>query len=196
MLPEALQVIKRVTDTFNTLGIDYFVGGSVASSLHGIFRATQDIDFISTVREEHIPRLVAALQDDFYVDGDMMLEVVREHSSFNVIHLPTMIKVDVFIAPPSSWREQEWSRRRLEDVGMADETTPIFVASAEDMILQKLLWYRMTGEQSDRQWGDVQGMLKVQGDALDFGYLHRWADEIGVADLLSRALDDAGLAGR
>ncbi len=64
----------------------------------------------------------------------------------------------------------------------------VSVASAEDTLLAKLEWYRMGGEVSERQWRDVLGALKVQAGALDLEYLHRWASELGVDDLLERAL--------
>jgi hypothetical protein len=194
-LPESLQVIETLVERLDNLGISYCVGGSIASSIHGIFRATNDADIVIDLSEGQIEALVEALQDDFYVDGDMIRQGLQDNLSFNVIHLPTMFKVDLFPAKRTPFAESEWSRRRQEEIRTDTDALRIFVASPEDMILQKLLWYRLTGERSDRQWGDVQGMLKVQGDALDFAYLRHWAGEIEVADLLGQALADAGVGG-
>lgn len=194
MLPEPLLVLQRLTQTFDALNIAYFVGGSVASSLHGIFRATQDIDFVADIREEQVDAFVVALEDEFYVDGDMIREAIQTRSSFNVIHLPTMVKADVFLSPVSPWAKEQWARRRQERIGQDEDAETVYLASAEDMILQKLNWYRLGGGISDRQWGDVQGMLKVQGKALEFEYLWHWAEELGLSDLLDRALGDAGLS--
>jgi hypothetical protein len=91
-----------------------------------------------------------------------------------------MVKADIFVSAMTPWREQEWLRRRLERIGSEDKFREVYFASPEDMVLQKLLWYRETGGRSERQWGDVQGILKVQADALDRVYMRPWSEEIGV----------------
>ena len=104
-----------------------------------------------------------------------------------------MIKADLFFPQPTPFRKSEWQRRQLEQIRPEGEMRSVYIASAEDMILQKLEWYRLTGGRSDRQWGDVQGMLKVQGDRLDFAYLAHWAHELDLSGLLATAFEDAGL---
>ena len=104
-----------------------------------------------------------------------------------------MVKADLFPRKQTPFGRAEWSRRRLEQIRADGQAGAVYVASAEDMILQKLEWYRLTGQRSDRQWGDVEGMLKVQGRALDFPYLRRWGGELDLNDLLNQALADAGL---
>lgn len=192
MLPETLIVIDTLVSRLDALGIGYFVGGSVASSMHGIYRATNDADIVVDLPENRVDDLVAALQDDFYVDADMIRDALKHNHSFNVIHLPTMVKADLFPPKRTAFGDSEWQRRRRENI-RDTEMQAVYVASAEDMILQKLSWYRLTGERSDRQWGDVQGMLKVQGTALDFAYLAHWAAELALTDLLQTSLIDAGL---
>jgi hypothetical protein len=194
MLSESDVVVQKLAEAFEELGIDYMVGGSVASSIHGIPRFTQDVDMIARFGEEpKIEALARRLEDEFYVDVDLIRDAIANHSSFNVIYLLTMTKADVFVPEETAWKQSEWKRRRREPVGSEGEASPVFVASAEDMVLQKLLWYRMTGERSDRQWGDVQGILKVQGEALDFSYLRHWVVELEIADLLVQAFEDAGV---
>ena len=193
MLPETLIVIDTLVNRLDALGIGYFIGGSVASSMHGIYRATNDADIVVDLPENKVDDFVAALQDDFYVDADMIRDALQHNHSFNVIHLPTMVKADLFPPKRTAFGDSEWLRRRRENI-RDTEMQAVYVASAEDMILQKLNWYRLTGERSDRQWGDVQGMLKVQGTALDFAYLAHWSVELDVADLLEIALSDAGQA--
>ena len=160
--------------------------------MHGIYRATNDADIVVDLSENRVEDLVAALQEDFYVDADMIRDALRHSHSFNVIHLPTMVKADLFPPKRTAFGASEWTRRRQERI-RDNEMQAVYVASAEDMILQKLSWYRLTGERSDRQWGDVQGMLKVQGTSLDFVYLAHWAADLAVSDLLQTALEDAGL---
>ena len=112
--------------------------------------------------------------------------------AFNVIHLDSMLKVDVFAARADPFHLMQMRRRVLQATG-PDGQTSIYVASPEDTILAKLQWYRDGGGVSDRQWNDVLGVLKVQGPALDRAYLREWGSQLGLTDLLQRAMDAAGL---
>lgn len=193
MLPEPLQVVKRLIETFDALGIAYLVGGSVASSAVGVERATQDVDFVVALSHEQVPTLVRALTDDFYADADLLIAAIQYRSSANVIHLPTMVKADLFILPDTPFAHSQMLRRlRLPLLGK--EEPLVCVTGPEDMILQKLLWYRLTGERSEKQWGDVQGIFRIQGKALDQDYLTHWARELQLTDLLLKAREDAGMA--
>lgn len=185
---DLIQILARA---FDAAGITYWVGGSMASTIHGFARLTQDVDIVADMGEDQVEAFVAELAGRFYADPDMMREAIRTRSSFNIIYLATMMKADIFIMPDTDWARSERARRQRARVGQSAEA--VYVASAEDMILQKLESYRLTGERSDRQWGDVQGMLKVQGKALDFDYLRRWAGELGLNQLLDHAFDDAGI---
>ncbi len=142
---------------------------------------------------EHVPSLVSYLQTDYYVDADTIKDAIEHKSSFSVIHLETMLKVDVFILKSRLFDQEAFRRPQRRQI--LGDTRFFNVTSPEDVILNKLKWYRMGGEVSDRQWGDVLGVLKVQDTNLDLAYLRSWAAELNVADLLVRALDDAGLAG-
>ena len=192
MQKNAIQIALELTQTFDSIGIAYMIGGSIASSVHGVFRYTNDADIVADIRAEHIAPLVAALERDYYVDGDMIRDAVQEAGSFNVIYLDGMIKADIFIKQKSAWVDMEWSRRRMEKLG-PEEAPSAYVASPEDMILQKLRWFRMGGGVSDRQWGDITGMLKVQQPTLDYAYLKHWAAHLELTDLLAQAYDDSGI---
>ncbi len=188
---QVLAAITPVIEVFDQLGVLYHIGGSVASSIYGILRATIDADLIADLRLEHVRPLVTQLQTDYYIDEDMIRDAIRRRSSFNVIHLDTMLKVDVYIPKFRSF-DQEELRRAQQEVLL--EGTRLFnVASPEGTILNKLEWYRMGGEVSDRQWNDILGVLKVQGMHLDMDYLKKWSANLKVTDLLERALVDAGL---
>ena len=190
MLPEPLQVAAILVEIFDRLELQYLVGGSVASSILGVERATQDIDFVVDLAEKDIERLVAALGEDFYADADLLREAVRTVSSANVIHLPTMIKADLFVLSNLPFARAQMVRRiRLPMLG--SDQPLVCVASAEDMVLQKLLWYRMTGERSEKQWSDVQGILRIQAKSLDLDYLTEWADALELTDLLAAVQADA-----
>ena len=188
---QILAAITPVIEALEELGVPYHIGGSVASSIYGILRATIDADLIADLRLEHIRPLVIRLQTNYYIDEDMIRDAIRRRSSFNVIHLDTMLKVDVYIPKSRSFDQEEL--RRVQQEVLLEGTRPFNVASPEGTILNKLEWYRMGGEVSDRQWNDILGVLKVQGTHLDMAYLQRWAANLKVTDLLERALVDAGL---
>src|SRR5262249_16506800 len=135
--------------------------------------------------------LVEALQDEFYIDTSMIREAVQHRTSFNVIHLETMYKVDVFVQPAHAWAKLELTRRRLERVGAEPDSITLHFCSPQDIILHKLDWYRQGDGISDRQWEDVLGVLKVQEGQLDAGYLRHWANELRLTDLLEGAVRDA-----
>ena len=189
--PDILVAITPLVEVLEELGVTYHIGGSVASSIYGLPRLTIDVDIIVDLRLEHVRPLVIRLQTEYYIDEDMIWDAIRRRSSFNVIHLETMLKVDVYI-PKSRPFDQEELRRVQQEV-LLEGTRPLNVASPEGTILNKLEWYRMGGEVSDRQWNDILGVLKVQGTHLDMSYLQRWAANLKVTDLLERALIDAGL---
>jgi hypothetical protein len=190
MLTEPLEVTLRVVRVLETLGVDYLVGGSLASSLHGIPRATQDVDIVARLRARHVDDFVSHLGDGFYVDADMIRDAIRRLSSFNIVDMATMMKVDVFVAGRDALQRAEMERRESYSL---DEHTSLWLASAEDIVLQKLDWYEKGSRISERQWNDALGVLKVRGSSMDVSYLRKWAHEIGLEELLDRLLADAGM---
>lgn len=188
--PEAVWVALHVIDVLDELRIAYHVGGSFASAIHGIPRQTQDIDLVVALEVAAIPGLIDRLQNAFYVDAGAAREAIRQQGSFNLIHHQSGMKVDLFVLGDGPFDAAEFDRHRAEVVQTNPERR-VFVKSPEDTILRKLQWYRLGGEVSDRQWSDVLGIVRVQGERLDRAYLQRWAGQIGVADLLARALEPA-----
>jgi len=187
---EATRITLLVTQTLEQIGISYAVGGSLASSLHGVMRSTLDVDIVADMRLEHIPLLVAALSKEFYADDEMMRDAIEHHSSFNLIHYETAFKVDIFIRKLRDFDTMQLERRRTSVIA-TDPEQSVYVTSPEDTILAKLEWYRMGGEVSDRQWRDVLGVLKTRANELDLVYLRKWAGELNVSDLLERALRES-----
>lgn len=190
---EPLQVTLIVTQTLERLGIPYFLGGSLASALHGEPRSTLDADIVADLQMEHVEPLVNALAPDMYIDARAVPEAIRARSSFNLIHYATMFKVDVFVRKRRLFDDAQFARR-AEQIVLRDPDRRAQVASPEDSILAKLEWYRMGGAASERQWRDILGMLQAQGERLDRSYMERMAGELAVSDLLSRAWAEAGLA--
>jgi hypothetical protein len=184
--------MKPVAEAFEQLGIRYAVVGSVAGLTHGFSRLTMDVDVVAFFPESQAVEFAQLLEDRYYVDEIMIRDAIRHHHSFNILHNETGLKIDIFIPEAAGWNLEVTERREPETM---DDTPPAFwVQSAEDLVLSKLRWFRATNETSDRQWNDVLGVLKMQCFDIDIDYMQKWAPEIGVADLLERALDESGLA--
>jgi len=182
-LGPVLQVLRE-------LGVRHYVGGSIASSFHGVARASVDADVVADLLKEHAERLVGSLQRAYYVPETRVRDAVARRSSFNLIHLETMLKVDVFVSKARAFDRRALDRSRVETVDAAGGLS-LPLASAEDTVLAKLEWYRRGGEVSERQWSDVLGVLRVSQAALDRDYLLAGARELAVDDLLDHALKEA-----
>jgi len=189
MWADALRVVGRITEVLESLGVRYVVGGSLASSMYGVPRATQDVDLAADLDAEHLEPLLAALAGEFYVSPEAAADAIRTRTSFNVIHLATMFKADIFVADASPWAAMQLQRGREE----VFESTRVRFASPEDVVLHKLGWFRLGNEISDRQWSDVLGVLRTQAGQLDEAYIDRWAEALGVRELLERARREAPL---
>lgn len=187
MLAEPILVTLKVITAFNRLGILYLIGGSLASAVHGMVRATMDADLVADIQPQQVLPLVASLESEFYIDADMMQDAIQHNSSFNLIHLETMFKVDVFLLKQRAFDLNQMQRRISQPVGDAPEERAYF-STAEDIILAKLEWFRAGGETSERQWRDILGVLDLQSDRLDFEYLRKWAAQLDLQSLLQRAI--------
>jgi hypothetical protein len=187
MQNEPVEVTIQVTDVFEKLSVPYLIGGSLASALYGMVRTTQDADIVAEMRPEHLQPFVTALQDEFFIDDEMIAAAIQRNSSFNIIHRETMFKVDVFIPHPRPFLQSQLARAQRQTFTFETEVSAKF-ASPEDTILAKLEWYRLGGEISERQWRDILGVLKTRAGVLDLSYLRKWAGELKLSDLLERAL--------
>lgn len=183
--------ITPVVEALERLGVSYHIGGSVASSIYGLPRLTIDADIVADIQQRHVMPLVRLLEGAYYIDADMIKDAIRHRASFNIIHHDTIIKIDIFIPKLRPFDQEELLRVWLQDIEGSEH--PFYLASPEGTILNKLEWYRMGGEISDRQWNDILGVLKVRGETLDIAYLRKWAAALKVTDLLERAFEDAGL---
>ncbi len=189
MLPEPIAATIAVTGTLEKLGVRYFIGGSLASTVHGMVRTTQDSDIVAELLSGQVDTFIRALEGEFYVDEESIASAVAEHTSFNIIHRESMFKVDVFIPSLRPFVKEQLSRAQKQVFSITPRAEAL-VATAEDTLLAKLEWFRIGSEASERQWRDVLGILKIQSGNLDLDYLHHWAKQLNVIDLLERALTE------
>jgi hypothetical protein len=188
-MPSPAEAFERLLGVFDRLEIPYEVGGSVASSAYGIPRTTMDLDLVADLKPVQVDELAALLAPDFYADADTMREAIKRGRSFNLIHLASAYKFDVFPLRKDAYSQTEFGRRQhIEIRALGPEPIECAVASPEDTILRKLEWYRAGRETSERQWNDLRGVLKISGSRLDLAYMREWAPVLKVSDLLERLL--------
>jgi hypothetical protein len=188
---DLLMALAPVVKVLQDIGVRYFVGGSLASSAHGMARASLDVDLIAELDGRHAPVLAERLHEAYYLDASRIETAIRLRRSFNLIHLATMFKIDVFVAKGRPFDAMALQRATPETLGDEPEAPVVPMATAEDIVLAKLEWFEAGGRTSERQWTDVVGVLKLRQSNLDPAYLRRWAAALGVDALLEQALAEA-----
>lgn len=147
-----------------------------------------DADLVVDLDSSHLARFIEGLGQSYYVSEDAASEAIRTTGMFNLIHLGSGYKIDIHLAGEDPYEQTKLARARLISLASGES---LRVATAEDLILSKLRWYRLGGGVSQRQWKDVLGILVFQPE-LDRAYLRRWSENLGISDLLLRALEESG----
>lgn len=192
-LNDSLEFFAPLAAIFDELGIEYRLGGSVASSVYGMPRGTNDVDVEAAIGPQHVEELVRLLEDEWIITPEMVRDAMHRRASFNLIPYDGIAKIDVFFSKGRAF-DLSAAQRRQRNVVLEDGTvSPFWYDSPEDTILRKLEWYRIGGETSNPKWLDVLAILKAQTFDIDLDYLEKWARELKVSDLLNRALDQSGL---
>ena len=190
-MDESLLVTLRIAEVLDDLEVRWFLGGSLASSIHGIPRATLDADIVADLRAPLVSAFLKALGKDWYMEEESVRNAIRNRSCFNLIHLGSAMKVDIFVPKLRRFEGGQFSRALRIPIAEGS-TIKIPVCSAEDIVLAKLEWYRAGGELSDRQWGDILSVLRVNAKNLDLEGMRERAIELAVSDLLASALTQVG----
>ena len=191
---ELVRALIPVIEALEDLGVPHYISGSVASSAHGLPRSTQDVDLVAALGAAHVDAFAGELESDYYIDADVVRDAIARRSSFNAIHLETMIKLDVFTLQEREFAAEALQRAQPTRVRLERGAPPMRVSTPEDIVLHKLDWYEKGHRISERQWLDVSGVIKIQGASLDLIYLRKWSGELGLADLLEEALREAGVS--
>ena len=180
---DPLLVLRDIAEVMETVQIPYCLGGSFASGVRGEWRQTNDIDIVCLIAAEQVSALVASASQKFFVDEISARSAINAGISFNLIHIEACPKVDLF-TKRDPFQESQLARATKESFPSIEEGIP--VATAEDVILAKLRWYQMGGEQSERQWRDIKTVMSLNQATLDGDYLQRWAETLKIEDLLQR----------
>ena len=179
------------------LGLRWFVAGSVASSIHGLARFTNDVDLLVDLDERAVDVLAELVGKSFYMDASEAKRAIRLGRAFNLIHLASAGKIDIFPLGQDEFSRSELARSVEADWAVpgavpGESATRLVVASPEDTVLSKLRWYKLGGQTSDRQWGDILGVAtRIE---LEWQYIRDWAPRLGVAELVDRLAAEVSAA--
>lgn len=176
---EQYELLRHLARCFESLGVRYFVTGSMASMAYGEPRLTIDIDVVADIKDEHIQGLKEHFPEgEFYLSEDAVKEAIRGRLQFNIIHPAAGLKIDVIIPRMDAFDESRF--QRIKRFNVTADTEANF-SSPEDVIIKKLEFYRAGG--SEKHLRDITGILKVSGDEVDYGYVLRWAKRLGLQDI-------------
>jgi hypothetical protein len=176
---ELYDLLAHVVGAFERLGIPYLVTGSVAAMAYGEPRLTNDLDIVAAIQETHIPGLLAAFPADaYYLSEEAVREAIRRQGQFNIIHPASGLKVDVMIRQDTPFDRSRFARARV--LRHTESETAAF-ASAEDVIIKKMEYYREGG--SEKHLRDIAGMLKISAGEIDESYITEWADRLGLCPI-------------
>jgi len=176
---ELYDLVKYLVNSFESLGIKYFITGSVASVYYGEPRFTNDIDVVAEIEESQISGLLKFFpEQEFYVNEETVRDAIRNKKLFNIIHPASGLKVDVIIRKENAFDNNRFLRiKRISPI----EGTLVNISSPEDVIIMKMKYFK-EGE-SEKHIRDITSMLKISGDSIDRGYVEKWAEKLNLRDI-------------
>jgi hypothetical protein len=190
--PDIQEALLPIIDVAEDLNIPTLLVGSVASSIYGFPRSVQDVDISVDFHQEHIAFLFEHLAHSYIFDPSSITQALQQHTSFSLLHVSRLVKIDVI--PPSTIFERTLLKRGQAHM-LIETRAPLLIVSAEDITLLNLIQYQAQGNNADDRWNDILGILKIQALTLNLTYLDQQAKTMGVDELLSQALIDAGIHG-
>ncbi|MEB3343186.1 hypothetical protein [Okeania sp.] len=193
MIISEIDLAINIGKILDDLYIPYYLSGGLASSFWGERRQTEDVDMAVILEPEKVPQLIAALSTEFYVSDIAIDDAMSGRTNtFNIIHLASVIKADIYsIQQSNNFDFSAISRRQQVELFSTNQF--IYIATPEDIVLQKLKWYKIADDYSQKQWRDVLGILKARQQILDFDYLKLWSNYLQLTPELEKAFDETNL---
>ena len=183
------EFLRRITAALELHEVPYMLTGSLASSMYGVPRATNDIDIVIAPTREHLLSLVQMLvRLGLTVTPEEAAAAFRERSQFNVIDFARGLKVDFIVRKEREFSVTEFDRRETHEI----EGIRLTLATPEDVLLAKLEWAKM-GE-SERQIGDAAGIIRMQRQTLDYRYIEQWVETLALREQWDAAREKADAA--
>ena len=181
-----VEFLELVIRRLESLGIEYMLAGSWASSVYGEPRQTLDVDIVINITVDQVEALCNLFPDeeDFYVSLPAAKQAVRARHQFNVLHPPSGNKVDFIVSGNDPWNRSQLTRRRRIFIQPELEG---FASSPEDVIIAKMIYYREG--RSQKHINDISKMLGRSGDQIDQQYIHHWASELGLLSIWTTILE-------
>jgi hypothetical protein len=176
-----LEVLKDVARRLESAGIGYMVTGSIALSYYAQPRMTRDVDLVVECGSRSASGIVALFRPDYYISDEDVSRALRDTAMFNVLHIESVVKLDLIMRKDAPYRINEFERRQR----VALPGFEAWVVSKDDLVLSKLAWAMPT--MSELQLRDVRALLAT---GVDVDYLRRWAPELAVSGLLEELLGE------
>lgn len=181
---DAAAALRTLLQVFQDQGVPHAISGSLATNAYGEYRATKDADIVVALEWARFAALFEALEPEFEIDRQLRLEGVTATSRFVLKHRESRFVVEIFLLSDDPFDQSRFARR----VPHTYSGIPTFLMSAEDAVVQKALWLKLTGKHKHRD--DLLGVLRVQAGQLDWNYIHRWADQHGTRTLLEEIREE------
>ncbi len=189
--PDFLATLTSLFEVLNDLRVPYALGGSLASSLYGMQRATLQLDVVADLVPPHSLSLREQLVSKYFFCQNEAQVALQQGASFTLIHLISLLKV--VVSPLKARVVDKEMLSRACPLVLIEGSCPIKVLSPEDIAVLLLEQFKSSDEKADDVWYDLLGLLKVQGPTLHLTTLEKLATLLNVAPLLERSLVDAGL---
>ncbi len=181
---EPADLLRHACDVCERLKLDYLVTGSTATIAYGEPRFTNDIDIVVDLPPDQVADFCAGFPTpNFYYSLPAITEAVQQRHQFNVLHPASGLKIDFIVLTESEFDKSRRQRARLLKV-LPDRT--VAFASPEDVIIKKMLYFQEGG--SDKHLRDIAGVLRIQGEAIDRGYIDTWAAKLGLTNIWQELL--------